>query len=174
MAGSGQKILLVDGDLRRGYLHRYFDGERGEGLADLITAAATASTVDAARYIRDTGISGLDFLATGTLPANPSELLLHESFQQQLEKLASDYDFIIIDSPPVLAVTDAAIIGRNAATTLFVVKANFHTLRELEQSHKQLNQAGIEVKGIVFNDVEINSGRYAYGGKYVYQYSYET
>ena len=173
MASSGQKILLIDADLRRGYMHRYFGEERGEGLAEFITTATTGEEFNAKSYVRSSNISGLDFITTGKLPANPAELLLHESFKQLLDALAAVYDYIIIDSPPVLAVTDASIIGKNAGTTLLVVKANFHTLRELEQTNKQLQQAGVAVKGIVFNDVDINSGRYAYGGKYVYQYKYE-
>jgi len=174
MASSGQKILLIDADLRRGYMHRYFGEERGEGLAEFIATATTGEEFNANSYVRSSSISGLDFITTGTLPANPAELLLHESFKQLLDALAAVYDHIIIDSPPVLAVTDASIIGKNAGTTLLVVKANFHTLRELEQTNKQLQQAGVVVKGIVFNDVDVNSGRYSYGGKYVYQYDYQS
>ena len=169
MAGSGIKVLLIDGDLRRGILHKYTRDGRDKGLSELITENAK----DASGYIHPTGVDGLDFMPTGKLPPNPAELLLHEAFKQQLDVLSRQYDQVIIDSPPILAVTDAAIIGRNAATTLLVVKANFHPMRELEQATKQLQQAGIDIKGIVFNDVERNTGRYGYG-KYVYQYEYNN
>ena len=169
MAGSGIKVLLIDGDLRRGILHKYTRDGRDKGLSELITENGK----DASGYIHPTGVDGLDFMPTGKLPPNPAELLLHEAFKQQLGALSGQYDQVIIDSPPILAVTDAAIIGRNAATTLLVVKANFHPMRELEQATKQLQQAGIDIKGIVFNDVEMNSGRYGYG-KYVYQYEYKV
>lgn len=169
MANSDSKILLIDGDLRRGILHKYTRDGRDKGFTELITENAT----HASNYIYSTGVNGLDFMPTGKLPPNPAELLLHEAFKQQLDVLSSQYDQVIIDSPPILAVTDAAIIGRNAATTLLVVKANFHPMRELEQATKQLQQAGIDIKGIVFNDVELNGGRYGYG-KYVYQYEYKN
>lgn len=169
MANSGLKVLLIDGDLRRGMLHKYTGGGRGKGMAELITENAN----DLSSYIHPTGVDGLDLMPTGKLPPNPAELLLHEAFKQQLDVLSRQYDQVIIDSPPILAVTDAAIIGRNAATTLLVVKANFHPMRELEQATKQLQQAGIDIRGIVFNDVELNSGRYGYG-KYVYQYEYNS
>jgi tyrosine-protein kinase Etk/Wzc len=169
MANSGLKVLLIDGDLRRGMLHKYTGVGRGKGLAELITENAN----DASNYTHSTSVDGLELIPTGKLPPNQAELLLHEAFTRQLDSLSSHYDQVIIDSPPILAVTDAAIIGRNAATTLLVVKANFHPMRELEQATKQLQQAGIDIKGIVFNDVELNSGRYGYG-KYVYQYEYKS
>jgi len=100
--------------------------------------------------------------------------LLHERFGQLLETLSKQYDHIIIDSPPILAVTDASVIGRIASATLMVVKAGQHPMRELEQCTKRLAQSGVHMKGIVFNDLPKTSSRYgsAYG-KYVYQYSYQ-
>ena len=119
-------------------------------------------------------MANFDFIATGSIPPNPSELLLHERFGIFLESISKNYDHVIIDSPPILAVTDAAIIGRMASVTLMVIRAGQHPMRELEQSTKRLIQAGVDIKGIVFNDVPETSSRYGYGyGKYVYQYSYQ-
>ena len=121
-------------------------------------------------------IANLDFIPTGTIPPNPSELLLHERFGHLLASISKNYDHVIIDSPPILAVTDAAIIGRLASATLMVVKAGQHPMRELEQSVKRLSQAGVHLKGVVFNDLPELSSRYGYGygqNKYVYQYSYK-
>ncbi|MDD1613287.1 MAG: chain-length determining protein, partial [Methylococcaceae bacterium] len=113
-----------------------------------------------------------DFIATGAIPPNPSELLLHERFGIFLDNISKRYDHVIIDSPPILAVTDAAIIGRMASATLMVIRAGQHTMRELEQSTKCLLQAGVDIKGIVFNDVVESSFRSGYG-QYIYQYSYQ-
>jgi tyrosine-protein kinase Etk/Wzc len=140
---------------------------RENGLSDLISDKIAQS--DAIQTIKPCKI---DFIATGTIPPNPSELLLHERFGSLLEQLGTQYDHIIIDSPPVLAVTDASIIGRIASVTLMVIKAGEHPLRELQQSVKQLKQNDVDVKGFVFNDLPITSSRYGYG-KYVYQYNYQ-
>src|SRR5690606_12140583 len=102
---------------------------------------------------------------------NPSELLLHERFEQILEIVSKQYDLVIIDSPPILAANDAAIIGRLASVTLMVIKAGNHPLRELEQSIKKLVQAGVNLKGVIFNGIPETSSRSRYG-QYVYQYDY--
>ena len=95
---------------------------------------------------------------------------MHERFGDYLANISKLYDHVIIDSPPVLAVTDAVIIGRMASVTLMVVRAGQHPMRELEQSTRRLTQAGVQIKGIVFNDVPESSSGY---GRYVYQYSYQ-
>lgn len=126
--------------------------------------------------IHHVAAANIDFIPTGSIPPNPSELLLHERFGQLLGTLSKKYDHIIIDSPPILAVTDACIIGRMASATLMVIKAGQHPMRELEQGTKRLAQAGVNLKGIVFNDLPKASSRYGYGygyGKYVYSYNYQ-
>ncbi|MGR9114457.1 MAG: polysaccharide biosynthesis tyrosine autokinase [Gammaproteobacteria bacterium] len=167
LADAGKKILLIDGDLRNGLINKSLGMERENGLSELITESITPE--QAIRKIPDTGI---EFIPTGSLPPNPSELLMHERFGRLLETLSKDYDHVIIDSPPVLAVTDAGILGRMASATLMVVRAGTHPMRELEQSVKRLAQAGVQMKGIVFNDLPVNASRYGYG-QYVYQYSYQ-
>ncbi len=168
LADMGNKVLLIDGDLRKGYLHSALGLGRENGLSEVISN--TLEVDKACRHIAEINI---DFIATGILPPNPSELLLHDRFGKLLEELNSQYDHIIVDSPPVLAVTDASIIGRFASATLLVVKAGQHPMRELEQSVKRFSQAGVNLKGIVFNDIPESSSRYGYGyGKYVYQYNY--
>jgi len=98
---------------------------------------------------------------------------MHHRFEELLEKLGTMFDTLIIDAPPILAVSDAAIIGRLTGATLLVARAGMHPIRELEQAVKRLNQAGVEVKGFVFNDMDTTRQRYRYGYKgYVYHYSY--
>ncbi|MFZ2449514.1 MAG: polysaccharide biosynthesis tyrosine autokinase [Methylovulum miyakonense] len=171
LADAGKRILLIDGDLRNGVINRSLGLNRDDGLSDLISNAITLDK--AVHHILEANI---DFIPTGSIPPNPSELLLHERFGQLLETLSKKYDHIIIDSPPILAVTDACIIGRMSSATLMVVKAGRHPMRELEQSAKRLVQAGVHMKGIVFNDLPQKSSRYGYGygyGKYVYRYNYQ-
>lgn len=171
MADAGKKILLIDADMRKGAINKMFGINRENGLSELILN--TTSVQDATRKIP---LANIDFIPTGTIPPNPSELLLHERFGQILEGFTEKYDLIIIDSPPILAVTDAAIIGQLSGAAFMVIKAGMHTKRELEQSIRRFSQSGVTIKGIVFNDMPQSSSRYGYGyqyGRYVYQYSYE-
>ena len=171
LADAGKKILLIDADLRKGLTHQSLGLSREDGLSDLIS-----NSISLELAVRHITAANIDFISTGSIPPNPSELLLHERFEQILQTLAQQYDHIIIDSPPILAVTDAGIIGRIASATLMVVKAGQHPLRELEQCTKRLAQAGVTMKGIVFNDLPENSSRYGAGygyGKYVYRYNYQ-
>lgn len=170
LADAGKKILLIDADLRNGFLNKSLGLSREEGLSELI-----ANTTALDKAIRPIAKANIDFISTGAIPPNPSELLLHERFGALLATLSKNYDYIIIDSPPVLAVTDACIIGRMASATLMVVKAGKHSMRELEQCTKRLVQAGVHIKGVVFNDMPLTSSRYGYGyGTYVYRYSYQS
>ena len=167
LAHAGKKVLLIDGDLRKGFINKSLGVNREQGLSEFIS---NTITLDAA--LHKIPIANFDFIATGAIPPNPSELLLHERFSIFLDNISKHYDHVIIDSPPILAVTDAAIIGRMASATLMVVKAGQHPMRELEQCSKRLLQAGVDIKGIVFNDVPESTSSYGYG-KYVYQYSYQ-
>ncbi|MDD5269525.1 MAG: polysaccharide biosynthesis tyrosine autokinase, partial [Methylococcales bacterium] len=176
LADAGKKILLIDGDMRKGFINKVLGVDRGNGLSELISNTGSNGASMRDKAIHRIPIANLDFIPTGSIPPNPSELLLHERFGQLLASISKNYDHVIIDSPPILAVTDAAIIGRLASATLMVVKAGQHPMRELEQSVKRLSQAGVHLKGVVFNDLPELSSRYGYGygqNKYVYQYSYK-
>jgi tyrosine-protein kinase Etk/Wzc len=170
MADAGKKILLIDGDLRRGSINKLLREPRGKGLSEFISHAIDLH-IDLHDVIRSIPQANIDFIATGEIPPNPSELLLHERFEQLLESVSKQYDLVIIDSPPILAATDAAIIGHLASVTLMVVKSGNHPLRELEQSMKKLVQAGVNLKGVIFNGIPEASSRY---GQYVYQYDYSA
>jgi len=162
MAEAGKKVLLIDGDMRRGVLHRAVCVSRKNGLSDVIS-----NLIPLQEAIRVIPQINIDFLPTGAIPPNPSELLLKDRFSALLEVITKKYNLIIIDSPPILAATDAAIIGKMVGATFMVVKAGLHPKRELKQSISKLSQSGVEVKGIVFNDMTKISSRY------VYQYSYK-
>jgi tyrosine-protein kinase Etk/Wzc len=168
LASNDKKVLLIDGDLWRGHLHQYLGIERENGLSDFISGEIPIGQV-----LHQTTIPGLTLIPTGTLPPNPAELLLHQRFTNILSVLMPRFDHIIIDSPPILAVTDAAIIGQMVGGTLMVLKAGEHPMREIEQAAKRLQQADVNLRGILFNDVRTSSQRYG-AGKYSYQYTYKN
>lgn len=164
LAEAGKRTLLIDADMRKGHLHDYFDIQSNSGLSNLISGEAESSHV-----IHASGRENLFVLPRGTIPPNPAELLLSPRFERFLEEIASEFDSVIIDSPPVLAVTDAAIIGRLAAANFVVVRHAVHQLREVELTVKRLRQNGINPQGFIFNDVPLRANRY---GQYGYHYQY--
>lgn len=168
LARSGKRVLLVDGDLRKGRLHAMFGIARQRGLSELI-----AGDLGIEEVIHESGVNNLDLIPTGALPPNPSELLLHENFALALEQIAPFYDHILIDSPPVLAVSDATVIGRLAGASLLVLKDGQHPLREIEQSLKTLRHAGVNLRGAVFNQMGRLNSQFGYGRYYGYSYDYK-
>lgn len=169
LAQSGKKVALVDGDLRKGHLHKEFGLPREGGVSEYISGNAQTADV-----LHATPVSGLYLITTGHRPPNPSELLMHPRFGELVEQLAKSFDVVIVDAPPILAVSDAIIIGRQVAATLIVARAGQHPMGELEQTVKRFGQAGIGVKGFVFNDYDTTRQRHRYGyGGYVYQYKYK-
>lgn len=164
LANSGRSVVVVDADMRRGTLHEQFGIDRGPGLADAIGGDAELRDIT-----HETNVEGLYVVTAGSLPPNPSELLMHGRFHAQLADLATRFDHVIIDSPPVLAVTDPALLTRQAGVVLLVLKSGVHPMREIEQTTKRLVRVGANLKGIVFNDMPTSSGSiYAYGSNYVY------
>lgn len=164
MAASGKKVLLIDADFRNGHLHRYFDLGRQNGLSDYISGTNRLDQI-----IHRGVIENMDFISTGGLPPNPSELLLHPNFGGLLESLSSKYDLVLIDATPILPVADTLIIGTHANSIYLVTRAGITTPGEISESVKRLNQAGLVPKGVVFNDMVVKPGRYGYGytyGKY--------
>lgn len=168
LAMSQKRILVIDADLRRGVLHRYAGATQKPGLSDFI-----AGTADEATIIQKTTVTGLDFIANGTRPPNPSEILMSERFADLLTAVSKFYDYVLIDTPPVLPVTDAAIVGRLAGTTLVVLKAAEHPMRAIEETVRRLRQAGVNVRGMIFNQVGARVGSYGYGS-YGYAYGYSS
>jgi tyrosine-protein kinase Etk/Wzc len=167
LAESGKRVLVVDGDMRRGHLHRYFGGGREKGLSE-----AVLGTIPVAEAVRPAETPNLFFLSTGGLPPNPAELLGSDRFHKLLDQLARDYDLVLVDLPPVLAVTDGALVARAAGVNLIVLKAGKHPMREIQAAMRQFHRNGVRAHGFVMNDVIIDRGL---GRKsaYHYQYSYK-
>ncbi len=168
LANSGQRVVIIDADLRKGHINKEFGLKRETGVSEYVAGAVKLEDI-----VKPTSVPNLWVVTTGQIPPNPSELLMHERFQELLSKLGQQFDTLIVDAPPILAVSDAAIIGRHTGATLMVARAGRHPIAELEQAVKRLNHAGVHVKGFVFNDLNTNRQRYRYGYKgYVYRYSY--
>ncbi|MFM0324940.1 polysaccharide biosynthesis tyrosine autokinase [Caballeronia glebae] len=141
LAAGGERVLLIDGDIRRGNLNGLLALSRKPGLSELIGGAQPDAVIN-----RDV-LPGLDVITNGGTPAQPSELLMSARFESVLDDLRQRYDYVIVDSPPVLAVTDAGLIGRHADATLLVVRHGVHTAAELSQAMRQLFSAGVSVDG---------------------------
>jgi tyrosine-protein kinase Etk/Wzc len=169
VAQAGQRVLVVDADMRKGYLHKRFCYEPDQGLSEVL-----AGTLDAKQALRSTNIKGLDILTRGKIPTNPSELLMSSQFQSLITSLSSGYDLIIFDTPPILAVTDASIIGAYCGTSLMVTRFESCTLKEIIAAKHRFDLAGVDIKGIVFNAVEKKASSYYYDyGYYNYEYKAE-
>ena len=170
IAQSGQKVLLVDVDMRKGYIHKMFGIPVENGLSDLLAKRCDLDTA-----IHKTEVENLDVIGRGQIPPNPSELLMHKNFSDFLEEISARYDQVILDTPPFLAVADAAIVGRQSGTNLIVTRFELNPAREVELTMRRFAQNGIELKGAIFNGVEKRaSAKYGYGAYGYYNYEYKS
>ncbi|HHF3112485.1 TPA: polysaccharide biosynthesis tyrosine autokinase [Vibrio diabolicus] len=168
-AKTGQKVLLIDADMRKGYLQQCFGLRWDNGLSDYLSGKTSHSNI-----IKSTSIDNLDVVTRGQVPPNPSELLMHPRFKSFVDQMSAQYDLVIIDTPPVLAVTDPSIVGAIAGTTLMVARFDQTTLKEIEVAQGRFEQSGVEVKGVILNAVEKKaSNSYGYGYGY-YNYAYKS
>ncbi|HBY1773554.1 TPA: polysaccharide biosynthesis tyrosine autokinase, partial [Klebsiella pneumoniae] len=168
VAQAGQKVLLIDADMRRGYMHHYFGGLPNNGLSEILTGR-----VDYEKAVVHTDIAGLDYIGRGEIPPNPAELLMGSRIEKFLEWASGKYDLVLVDTPPILAVTDAAIIGRHVGTTLLVARFEKNTVKEIDVAKNRLEHSGVIVKGVILNAVTRKAsnkyGEYAY-----YEYEYKS
>ncbi len=170
IAQSGQRVLLVDVDMRKGYIHKMFGVPVENGLSDLLAKRCDLNTA-----IHKTEVENLDVIGRGQIPPNPSELLMHKNFTEFLEQVSANYDQVILDTPPFLAVTDAAIVGRQSGTNLIVTRFELNPAREVELTMRRFAQNGIDLKGAIFNGVEKRaSAKYGYGAYGYYNYEYKS
>jgi tyrosine-protein kinase Etk/Wzc len=167
VASTAKRTLVIDGDMRRGDVHSHFGLQHQPGLSDVLRGGDLQSSIQ--REV----LPGLDVLTKGSLPSHPSELLMSKRFETMLEELKNQYDLIIIDTPPVLAVTDSTVIGKHVGTTLLVIRHGRHPVSELAETAKRLRNGGVNLQGVLLTDVPqagafIGSG---YRGGY---YGYES
>ncbi|HAV4996882.1 polysaccharide biosynthesis tyrosine autokinase [Acinetobacter nosocomialis] len=163
-AQGNKRVLLIDADMRRGYMHKYFDVDVKPGLSELLSGQA-----DLTQVLHKTQVANLDVITRGKSPTNPSEMLSSTQFKDLLEKFQTQYDHIIIDTPPVLAVTDGIIISQYTGVNLIVARYAKSHMKELELTVNRFEQAGVKVNGFILNDIQRASGG-GYGYNYAYAY----
>lgn len=163
LAQGGARVLLIDADLRKGKLHRKLGFEDCTGgLSEILSGQ-----VDWQSTLRES--AGFQFISSGFPPPNPSELLMGPRLGTVLAEAASLFDFILLDTPPLLAVTDAVLVGTHAGSVLLTLKAGQHSLEEIRTALQRLGNAGIRPKGVIFNDIQPLSAKYGY-----HTYTYRT
>lgn len=169
IASTGKKVLFIDADLRQGYVHKMLGGQNIHGLSDVLSGQSSVESV-----IERIPSAEFDYIGRGQVPPNPAELLMHRRFETLLKWASDNYELVIIETPPILAVTDAAIIGRYAGTTLLVARFEENTAKEIAVSVKRFEQSGVLVRGCILNGVvKKASSYYGYGYNH-YGYSYDN
>ncbi len=165
LAQFGRSVLLVDSDLRRPRLHRVLEVRNDLGLTTLVQGRTNLASV-----VHKTKIEGLSVLTSGPIPHNPSELLHSAAFARTKEDLMEHFDYVLFDSPPMGAVTDAAILAQQVDGVLLVVRAGTSTSHAVSGARKQLNSVSARLLGAILNDADLKvkgerygAGSYAYG-----------
>lgn len=166
---TNKRVLLIDCDMRKGYTHELLGTTNSNGLSEVLVGKG-----DIADAAKPTSISNFDLVPRGQVPPNPSELLMSPRFGELIEWASKNYDLVLIDTPPILAVTDAAVVGRHAGTTLMVARYAVNTLKEVETSLSRFDQNGIEVKGVILNSIFRRATGYQDYGYYEYEYKSDS
>ena len=165
LAQSDKRVLLIDADLRRSYMHKYFNYDPKPGLTEYLNGQQELGNI-----VRSTEVENLSVISRGKSPTNPSELLSTQKFADMLTHLSSQFDHILIDTPPVLAVTDGIIISQYAGVNLVVARYAKTQMKELELTVNRFEQAGVKVNGFILNDIQRAGAGYGYGYNYSYAY----
>ncbi len=161
MAQSGQRVLIVDADLRRPRLHKAMNVSRELGLTTVLLGEATLDDA-----IKTTDVPGLFVLPAGPKPPNPAELLLTDRFKALLEQMEGKFDRILLDSPPLLAVSDPVVLSRLSDGVLLVLQSGSTRIEDALLSVRTLRGVDAPVLGVILNDIDLDNRRYGYGSKY--------
>ncbi|MEJ8838469.1 polysaccharide biosynthesis tyrosine autokinase [Ramlibacter sp. AN1133] len=174
LASAGKRVLLVDADLRKGHLNQYFNVPRQRGLSELVIGTLQVNDV-----VRRNVLPNLDLITTGVLPPNPAELMMSGALAAHLQHFSSHYDYVIVDTPPVLVAADTPAIAAQAGTLLLVARAGETQMGEIHECAKRLAHAGKAVTGVLLNALDLSrrhygSYAYRYGGYRYRQYTYAS
>ena len=153
---SGKRVLIIDCDLRKPSLHRKFNVSNEVGLTDVLVGTSELNKV--MKKIDD----NLYLLTTGTLPPNPAEIIGSNTMENFLEECKINFDYIILDTPPILPVTDSKLLAIKADATVLVVRSEISKLKHVSQAFKELGKVNANVIGTILNDVEVHSERLYY------------
>ena len=161
LAGQGQKVLLVDADLRKPTIHHTIEIDNQHGLTNLLTKMKTPEEI----ILQAPKVENLYVLPSGPIPPNPSELLGSKMMEDLILQLSQDYDLILFDTPPVLAVTDAQVLGSRCDGVILVLRSHQTEKKELVKAKELLDKTKINLIGAVINDVNSKDiGYYYYYG----------
>ena len=166
---SGQRVLFIDADMRQGYVHNIFGLDNRYGLSSVLEGKR-----DCAEVIQHAEKGDIDVITCGPTPLRPLELLLSEQFLSTMSWVNEQYDIIIIDTPPVLAVTDAALVARTAGTTLMVARYDKTSVKEMENTFKRLQHVGVKISGTILNDIVKSRALFYSSGCSHYEYDYAS
>ncbi|OHT22603.1 tyrosine protein kinase [Providencia stuartii] len=161
LANAGKKVLLIDTDLRKGRIHKAFGLSNKSGLSDYLSQSDTSQP-----NIHNSVIENLDVICRGKNVTHSSELLMSERFKRLLDTVKGQYDIVVIDTAPILAITDSAIIGKYVGTSLLIAYYGVNTVKDIELSLKRFKQNDIEITGVILNGIDAKSDDY----NYVYEY----
>ncbi|QQC66997.1 polysaccharide biosynthesis tyrosine autokinase [Paraburkholderia ginsengisoli] len=157
-AEIGSRVVLIDADMRRGHLALLFHGSNRGGLSEVL-----AERMPLRNALRPTHLEGLTFLSCGMRPENPAALLMKPRFKEVLDRLAEQFDLVIIDTPPFLAVTDASIIASEAGASLLVLRSGMQSEEEIADTIKKMERAEGRIAGAVFNGIPLRRSTRNYG-----------
>jgi polysaccharide biosynthesis transport protein len=165
LAQLGKRVLLIDGDMRRPCVHKLFDIE--DHSNGLVTCLAGAQ--EWRQLVRPTGVANLSCLVCGPVPPNPSELLSSDRMQMLIREAMVEYEFVLVDAPPLLNVADGRILATIVEGAILVVKGGFTPLELVQQAQLHIRDVGAHLIGVVLNDVDVRlngyyKGYYKYGG----------
>ncbi len=167
-AQGGNRTLILDCDLRKTVQHKYFEVDRKPGLTNYLYGEVELEDI-----IRDTGVANLFLITAGSSPSNPAELLASQKMKRLLEKLRTQYDFILVDTPPILVCSDSRVLAETADGMIMIVKVEFTNIKALDHAINLTKHLNIDILGLILNQVEFRFGRaYYYTYRYYRPYSY--
>jgi tyrosine-protein kinase Etk/Wzc len=166
-AEIGSRVILIDADMRRGHLASFFKQRNRGGLSEVLSGRMSLHT-----GLRHVGIDGMSFLSCGERPNNPGALLMKPGFREVLGRLSKQFDLVIVDTPPFLAVTDASIIASEAGASLLVLRSGMQSEAEIADTVKKLERAEGRIAGAVFNGIPLRRSNRGYG--YATNYASDT
>ncbi len=157
LAAVDQRVVLIDADMRRPRLHEVFNHHRGPGLSDVLMARRSPAEV-----LRPVGTQGLTLIPSGIPTVKASELLSLQSYRKLIDELRTDFDWVVVDSPPVMAVADASLLSRDATGVLFVTSADRTSIEAADAALVQLDEAGARMMGAVLNRAPLTKESFYY------------
>ena len=166
IAFSGKRVVVCDLDMRKPKIHKGFGVENSEGMSTLLIGRGSLET-----SIRKSKLENLDYITAGPIPPNPSELIINDRMNALIEELKKQYDYVVLDTPPVGLVTDGVALLQKADYPLYIFRADYSKKQFVQVADKLINENKIQVS-VILNGVDLDRNRYSYNYSYGYGYGY--